>query len=139
MLELLRLMRICKHLNRKRSNNHCAYGAGDGLLPAWSATTQAPFEGPPIIKPPALLRNNIDGDELEPEFTRTPVGSKPGQQGIPRLRIAAPNPHPPTDEVERDGHNCRNLNQRQSHSCSSNRDPYNLKSVTHVPAGLSCT
>jgi len=36
-----------------------------------------PFEGPPIIKPPALLRNNIDGDELEPEFSGLCV--KPGR------------------------------------------------------------
>jgi hypothetical protein len=36
-----------------------------------------PFEGPPTIKPPALLRNNIDGDELEPEFSGLCV--KPGR------------------------------------------------------------
>jgi len=30
---------------KRGAKNHCAYGAGDGLLPAWSASTQAPSRG----------------------------------------------------------------------------------------------
>jgi hypothetical protein len=30
---------------KRGANNHCAYGAGDGLLPAWIAFIQAPLRG----------------------------------------------------------------------------------------------
>ncbi len=30
---------------KRGANNHCAYGAGDGLLPAGIASAQAPLRG----------------------------------------------------------------------------------------------
>jgi hypothetical protein len=30
---------------KRGANNHCAYGAGDWLLPAWNVSAQAPLRG----------------------------------------------------------------------------------------------
>jgi hypothetical protein len=38
---------------KRGANSHCAYGAGEGLLPAWSAPALAPLRGT-TINPPAL-------------------------------------------------------------------------------------